>query len=404
MQLRLLGSMPPPTASVTKDLMTTSASPRHLAGSPASSPAPATTSVPAVASRADRASRLLQPVAPAASALRTFADLGRHLLIPLFLATGMALAYLGAFHQPTPHELPTAVVGTSVEAKVFAQQLNDGSHGALTVRTVPTAADARRMIRDREISGAYQTVGDHAVLFVSPADSATTATAVTEAFAPIAYAQHQPLKVQDVVPVGPHDRSGQGLFFLLVALSIGGYTGAIAISAAAAHLSITGRVGVAAVTTAVVAALGTIVAGPVYGIITEHHLAIWALAWLYVAGITLVGLGLHPIFKRWTTPLLTMLFVMLNFTSSGGVFQSQLMPRFFSSLHGFWNGAAWLQAASSRTYFRGADMGRPVLTLVLWALGGLALIALSHTWSVHRNRIADEDVAVSAEEEGVLAT
>jgi len=32
------------------------------------------------------------------------------------------------------------------------------------------------------------------------------------------------------------------------------------------------------------------------------------------------------------------------------------------------------------------------------------LIALSHTWSVHRNRIADEDVAVSAEEEAVLAT
>ena len=68
--------------------------------------------------------------------------------------------------------------------------------------------------------------------------------AVTEAFAPIAYAQHQPLKVQDVVPVGAHDRSGQGLFFLLVALSIGGYTSAIAISASAAHLSVLGRVGV----------------------------------------------------------------------------------------------------------------------------------------------------------------
>ena len=398
MQLRLLGSTPPPSAPVTKDLMTTSASPRHLAGSPAPAPA-ATASSPAA-----RTSRLLQPVAPAVSALRTFGDIGRHLLIPLFLATGMALAYLGAFHQPTPHALPTAVVGTSVEAKVFAQQLNDRSNGALTVRTVPTADDARRLIRDRKISGAYQTVGDHAVLFVSPADSATTATAVTEAFAPIAYAQHQPLKVQDVVPVGAHDRSGQGLFFLLVALSIGGYTSAIAISAAAAHLSAPRRVGVAAATTAVVAALGTIVAGPVYGIITGNHLAIWALAWLYVAGITLVGLGLHPIFKRWTTPLLTMLFVMLNFTSSGGVFQAQLMPRFFSALHGFWNGAAWLEAASSRTYFDGADMGRPVLTLVLWALGGLALIALSHTWSVHRNRIADEDVAVSAEEEGVLAT
>lgn len=394
MQLRLLGSAPRPS---TQDPISTSTRPRHLADTSSSAS-------PAAAPRTGRTARLLRPVAPAVPVLRAVGGIGRHLLIPLFLATGMALAYLGAFHQPTPHALPTAVVGTSVQAKVFAQKLNDGSDGALTVRTVPTAADARRLIREREISGAYQTVGDHAVLFVSPADSPTTATAVTEAFAPIAYAAHKPLKVQDVVPVGSHDRSGQGLFFLLVALSIGGYTSAIAISAAAAHLRVIGRVGVAVATTAVVAALGTLVAGPVYGIISAHHIAIWALAWLYVSGITLFGLGLHPIFKRWTTPLLTMLFVMLNFTSSGGVFQSQLMPRFFSALHGFWNGAAWLEAASSRTYFDGADMGRPVLTLTLWVLAGLGLITLSHSWSVHRNRVADEDVAVSEEEEGLLAT
>ena len=76
------------------------------------------------------------------------------------------------------------MVGTSVEAKVFAQQLNDGRQRRADGAHRATADDARRLIRDREISGAYQTVGDHAVLFVSPADSATTATAVTEAFAP----------------------------------------------------------------------------------------------------------------------------------------------------------------------------------------------------------------------------
>ena len=74
--------------------------------------------------RARAGARLRTPAGPA---LRAVADIGRHLLIPLFLATGMALAYLGAFHEPTPHQLPTAVVGTSVEAKVFAQKLNDGA-------------------------------------------------------------------------------------------------------------------------------------------------------------------------------------------------------------------------------------------------------------------------------------
>ena len=62
------------------------------------------------------------------------------LLPALVLTLAFAFSYVGAFHEPTPHQLPTAVVGTSVEAKVFAQKLNDGAHGALTVRTWGTLA------------------------------------------------------------------------------------------------------------------------------------------------------------------------------------------------------------------------------------------------------------------------
>src|SRR3954466_2249361 len=35
-----------------------------------------------------------------------------HLLVPVLLATGMALAYLGGFHQPDPHGVRVDVVGT----------------------------------------------------------------------------------------------------------------------------------------------------------------------------------------------------------------------------------------------------------------------------------------------------
>ena len=141
--------------------------------------------------------------------------------------------------------------------------------------------------------------------------------------------------MQDVVPVGAHDRSGQGLFFLLVALSIGGYTSAIAISAAAAHCGAAAGCGVA-VADPPRSSPRWARSSPGRSTASSRPttLAIWALAWLYFAGITLIGLGLHPIFKRWTTPLLTMLFVMLNFTPPAGVFQSALMPRFFSALHG----------------------------------------------------------------------
>ncbi|MEV6217480.1 hypothetical protein [Nocardia sp. NPDC051833] len=36
-----------------------------------------------------------------------------HLLTPLLRCVGMAFAYLGAFHQPTPNHLELAVVGDS---------------------------------------------------------------------------------------------------------------------------------------------------------------------------------------------------------------------------------------------------------------------------------------------------
>ena len=50
----------------------------------------------------------------------------------------------GAFHQPEPHNLQVAVVGSTPQAKVFAQTLKDQAGSALDVRTVADNAAARR--------------------------------------------------------------------------------------------------------------------------------------------------------------------------------------------------------------------------------------------------------------------
>ena len=55
--------------------------------------------------------------------------LGSHILIPLFLAAGMALAYLGAFHAAQPSNIPVGIVGEGPAAEVFAQTLNDKAPG-----------------------------------------------------------------------------------------------------------------------------------------------------------------------------------------------------------------------------------------------------------------------------------
>ncbi|MEJ3405828.1 hypothetical protein WDJ51_13890 [Rathayibacter sp. YIM 133350] len=325
-----------------------------------------------------------------------------HIVIPLFLATGMALAYLGAFHAPSPHNLPVAVVGQGPEAKVFAQMLNDKAPDKLDVKTVADHATAERQVRDRDISAAYENDGTHATLIVATAASATTAEVTQKLFLPIAYQQNLPLQIDDVVPVGSGDATGQGLFFLMVALTIGGYASAIAVAAATVAMKVLWRFAVAAIVSGVIAGIGLIVAGPIFNVVTAQQWPIGLMAWLYVFGIISIGVGLHPVLGKWTTPTLTFLFVMLNITSCGGIFAQPMQPALFSGLNSFWNGAAWIDAVQSLLYFPGRQFGFDGLRLALWAAAGITLVVITHTWSVRKRRLADEAIPFT-EEDAVIA-
>ncbi|MBT2503710.1 hypothetical protein [Curtobacterium sp. ISL-83] len=334
---------------------------------------------------------------------RTLLSFATHILVPLFLAAGMGLAYLGAFHAPMPKDLPVGIVGQGPAAQVFAQTVTDQSKGALVAHVVASPAQAEQRVRDRDLAAVYAPGTTGATLYVSTAASETTATAAQKVFLPIAYGQHLPFTVKDVVPAGDQDSTGQGLFFLLVALSVGGYASAIAVAAFATRLRAVWTVVVGLATAGVVAGIGILIAGPVYGVVTDHRWQVFLFAWMYDAIIIGLGIGLHPILGRWTTPILTMLFVMLNFTSSGGIFQPAFQPGFFAALHAFWSGAAWLQAAQDLQYFPGASLGRPSLVLALWLAATVLLCVVVHGLVARRTRIAREREVTRLEEEEVVA-
>ena len=335
--------------------------------------------------------------------LSVFRAFGLAVLVPLFLAVGMSMAYLGAFHQPTPHNLPVAVVGTSAETQVFAQRLSNADPGALSVRTVPNEAAARALIENRTLTAAYEPTATHASLLVSTAASETSANVAEKIFLPVAYAQKLPFTVVDVVPAGQHDTTGQGLFFLLVGLSVGSYATAAAVAAFAARLGIRWSIVTSVVMSAVVSGIAMTVAGPIFHVLDGTVWGTWLVGWLYSAAIILIGVGLHPVLRHWTTAALTLLFVMLNFTSSGGIFASHLMPGFFAGLNTFWNGAAWLDAAQTMQYFAGHSFALDIVRLGLWALAGLGLTLLTHLLSRRRIRLADERVSTREEEQVIAA-
>ncbi|MFB6839007.1 hypothetical protein [Streptomyces sp. NPDC056361] len=296
-----------------------------------------------------------------------------HLLTPLLMCVGMGLAYLGAFHAPAPHDLRVDVVGSGPTTQVLAQTLQDKGAGALDVRTVADRATAVTALRTQDSFGAY-IPGEKPELLVASASSDTSAMAVEKVFTKVAAGQDAPLKVTDVTPVASGDPTGQGVFFLLVALSIGAYASVAVIGGAGSVLPMRIRALLAAGTSLVVSLVGTLFAGPVFHLVDRGLGGVWAMSWLYAAGILLVGVGLHTFLRRWTTLGVMVLFVMLNFTSSGGIYRPELQPGFFGALHAFWNGAGFVEGVRGHVYFDGHAVGGHLLTLSLWLLAGIALV------------------------------
>ncbi|MFD3611391.1 hypothetical protein ACFWXA_25605 [Streptomyces atroolivaceus] len=312
-----------------------------------------------------------------------------HLITPLLMCIGMGLAYLGAFHAPAPHDLRVDVVGSGSSAQVLAQALQDKGDGALSVRTVADRDVAVSHLKTQQSYGAY-VPGGRPELVVATASSDTSATVVQKIFTEVAAGQGAPLQVTDVAPTAEGDPTGQGIFFLLVAVSIGSYASVAVIGGAGAVLALRIRAGLAIGTSLVVSVIGAAFAGPVFGLVDQGLGGLWAMAWLYSAGILLIGVGLHTFLKRWTTLGVMLLFVMLNFTSSGGIFRPELQPGFFGSLHSFWNGAGFVEGVRSHVYFGGHALGGHLLVLALWAVAGLVVVGVAGLAEAKRRQAAAE--------------
>ncbi|MFJ9948756.1 hypothetical protein [Kitasatospora sp. NPDC091207] len=327
-----------------------------------------------------------------------------HLLTPLLMCLGMALAYQGAFHQPEPHHLKVAVVGTSAQAQGLADAVRAKAGPALDVSTLPSREAAEQRLRDRELVGAFLPDARSPELIVAKGGSDTSAMAAEAVFQNVTDTQGVPLTVTDLTTPSKGDPTGQGLFFLLVALSIGSYASVAVIGAAGAALAMRIRALVGLAVSLAVSVIGIVTAGPVFHVVDHDLVAVWALGWLYSAGVVAIGIGLHSFLKRWTTLTMMVLFVMLNFTTSGGIYRPELQNGFFGGLHAFWTGAGFLEGARSVLYFDGgAGLGGHVLTLVLWLLLGCAVMAGAAGYErrarVRTGRKAEAETAGEAEEE-----
>ena len=296
------------------------------------------------------------------------------LLPALVLMLAFAFSYVGAFHDPTPHHVPIAVVGPAA----VTARLDSLPGGPLDARQASSRADALSQIDDREVYGAYDAADNR--LYVASAANRATAIALERTFDRVAAAQRRPaVRVSDVKPLPVKDPNGTAAFYGMIAWVFGGYIGATLIGLIGNPRSHSRRRGAARI--GALAAFG-IVAGVTsvvmlrvcFGVFAGHVVALCAIAALTIFASGAATAGVQAAAGPAGTGLVILVFVILGNAASGGPFARPLLPGLWRTIGGVLPPGASVDLARAALFFDGARIVGPSLVLLGWAVLGAALV------------------------------
>jgi hypothetical protein len=298
-------------------------------------------------------------------------------LVPaLVLMLAFAFFYVGAFHDPAPHQVPVAVVGPSAAAV----QLNRLPGDPLDARQVPSRSVALSQIDDREVYGAYEPATNH--LFVASAANRATALALVETFNRVTAAQGRPAaRVTDVKPLPPADPNGTAAFYAVVAWMFGGYIAATLIGLIGSPRSTSrrraaARIGALASFSILAGILSVVMLRVCFDVFSGHVVAMCAIGALTIFASGAATAGIQAAAGPAGTGLVILVFVILGNSASGGPFARPLLPGVWRTIGGVLPPGASVDLARSALFFDGARILGPVLVLVGWAAVG-TLLALA---------------------------
>jgi hypothetical protein len=299
-------------------------------------------------------------------------------LVPaLVLLLAFAFFYVGAFHDPTPHHVPVAVVGPPA----VAVQLNQLAGDPIDARHVSSRSDALSQVNDREVYGAYETATNR--LFVASAANRATAIALEQTFNRIAAAQDRPaVHVTDIKPLPLKDPNGTAAFYAVIAWMFGGYIGATLIGLIGSPRSTSrqraaARIAALAGFGIVAGILSVVMLRASFGVFSGHVVALCTIAALTIFASGAATAGIQAAAGPAGTGLVILVFVILGNSASGGPFARPLLPGLWRTIGGVLPPGASVDLTRSALFFNGARITGAILVLVVWAaLGTLLALAL----------------------------
>ncbi|MFI1195106.1 ABC transporter permease [Micromonospora sp. NPDC020750] len=300
--------------------------------------------------------------------------------MPFIMVTMMFATYMGTMHSPHPREMPVAVVGTGPGAEAIVNALNSAPGQAVDARLVPAGSDAVELLRDREIAGALQVPAegsDRATIYTAMAAGASQATTVQQLLAPVAVGQNWTTAAENIVPLPEGDSSGTAVLFAAMGMMLAGYVPLSMLLMAVPHLlSVRRFLPLLAGWSALTSTIIWLILGPIVGAVDGHYLQFLGVGMLATGAVGLTQLFLTKLMGPLAVIIGMLLYVVLGMPASNLALPVDVMPGFFSFLHGVLPLPAAGETLRALLYFDGRGAGAYLLTLAVWLVGALLLCLL----------------------------
>ncbi|ALV38565.1 hypothetical protein AS200_14710 [Streptomyces sp. CdTB01] len=302
----------------------------------------------------------------------------------LALQLGFILSYIGAFHSPTPHRIPVAVVAPASVSARITETLNTLDGDPVKATTAPSEAAARAQVMNRSVDAAFilNPQGTTDRLVVASAGGPALSTVAAQLAQKIESTQQRQVTITDIRPPAAADGRGLSSFYLVIGWMVGGYLVAsilgVAIGALPANLPRTAiRLGTLAVYAIASGLGGAIIVDPVLGTLTGHFATLWAIGSLVVFAAAATTMALQILLGTVGIGVAILFFVVLGNPSAGGPYPSMLLPAFWRVIGPALPPGAGTAAVRNTVYFNGSATTGPLWILAAYAAAGLAVSLLA---------------------------
>lgn len=297
----------------------------------------------------------------------------RPLVAALVALFAFVAIFVEAFHQPQLHGLTIGVVGSPATAASIQRELDAQQPGALDVRDYTREQDAREDLEHADVHGVLipGAGGDRAL--VAQASGVPPTQFVTASLQALAARHGSPLDVTDVAPLPSSDRLGFSEPWTVIGTLLPSLAFGALLAFAGARVRGFARwsaIAVYAVVAGLVVALDVDV---LVGALTGAFLGVALVGGLLALAVTATTHGLTRAAGPLGAVTAVCVLIVLGLPSAGGAATSPLQPGFYSSISGLLPPGAALSALRNVVYFDWGNTAQPLLVLVAWSVGGLAI-------------------------------